>query len=1210
VSKSICVVPWSTFVVGPDGRGFYCCDSPHVLSVDGRQGSVYTESFEDLWNGEDLAGIRAEMAAGGKPSSCDVCWQREAEGGVSRRLLVNSTHPAFDGALRADRLPALGADTGYRLERRPVLLTLEMGNLCALKCRSCSPLFSSAVAADAVQSAWVNGLAPGASLAQGRLRLVPSGSRPWYEDTDAVARTIASGLQENGHLQLLGGEPFLIDAIWRLLEALVRNGVAARIGVGLVTSGQYRRPELVDMAPRFRGFQLALSIDGCGDLYEYLRHGARWDTLVANVRWFRETARVHITATPTLQNGNALDFVPLLRFFKSNGMAVGYNVLTWPARLQPTNLPPRVRAIAAARLRSYLDLECPAQDLAAVNGYVEALESAGDGFDAGRFGEFMAFTNDLDAARGESLARAAPELWDLIRAAGVDWSAERRHRKPSQPESPAVAAWSERLRAPLNRSVAAHDVIYPGFESVQRSAYYDSGPRQLATIDARLREHGCDGLDAARAVADYACHYGRLTRALRAALPHAAVYACDIDAAAVEFCATELGALPWLAGWRPDVEPLPGDLDAVFCLSLLTHTPLQHWSAALRAWHRMLKPGGVVAFTYLGADLVASWEAGALAHYGTYSAPARAAALASWRETGFGFAPIGPAYGEESMYGVAFARADVVRRELAAAGLEPLAIDEEATPHFAQNLVLARKPATTPAREGRRAERAEVRRDVSVLALFDPCGYAPENAAEGSSEDSGWARIAGRQGTPLPTEIGFGDARVAEVREAQAALAAEHGIDAFCWIQPWSPAGARWSAPLRELVASGRPSGPFCVAASFEHDEDAGRIAPTDAVRLIDDLAPALGDRRYQRVDERPLLVLRGLERLESPREAAAAWRDRAAALGLGEIFLCALETTAREAPAEFGVDAIVENPPSGPIAAAVPQALTRPWPRHRLFRTVRCQRDPADLRALEWYEHWLRGAIDATRRRGEPLLFVASWNGWTAQEYLEPDDHDGRAALLATRRAVRGPSSGLVLLRRLRDALGHLDGEAENALTELGAVLDLHEHTRDQLLATIDVALGRPQDERTAVSSGSSRWVPLSSRLLPASGAHHHIDRVGGISGPALDAAEEPVPVDGPSVLVAGWAHAGTGAVDQTELFVVLEGETRERDRVYAVTERQARPDVVAALPDYPEGCGFVATLDLSELRPGIYRLALVQGTADAAYRDLTPVRVIRHKA
>jgi len=1166
------------------------------LTVNGHIGSIYRDSLHDLWNATEIVQVRAAMARGEKPAACRLCWEREAAGGASRRLVNNSIYRQAGGRLAIEELPAEGAATGYVLDRKPDWFILELGNVCNLKCRSCNGLSSSRIAADPIHDSWTrDSQAPASGPSSGlRLQLAPAGTTKWFKDVDAVADMIASGADGNAILSLMGGEPFLIDSTWNLLSALVDRGIAQRLYVGIATNGQQRSAELEKLAPSFRGFGLTVSIDAYGKLYEYLRHGGTWRNLVDNLRWFRDLPNVHVSALPTLQNGNVLDMVNLLRFLDGEKLSLGYNVLSWPAFLRPNNLPTGVRRIALARLRGYLDAECTPANVPVVRAYCNILEEAGDTFDANLFAEFMTFTNDLDASRGENLASASPELAALIRAGGVEWSSERRHTRSG---SRRIVPDQRQLLQSVNRTVSSHDATFKGFETGGPDVFFTSAADQLAEIDCRLREHAHPGLAACQAVADFACHYGRMTRVLRAALPHAAVYACDIDPAAVDFCADELGALPVLTGWRPDEDSLPRDIEAVVCVSLLTHTPLEHWRRILRAWSRMLRPEGIVAFTFLSGNRVDAWLAGAMEQYGSYPPELRSAAARALEANGHGFAALPGAYGDELSYGIAFATPDIVQREVEAAGFDLLAMPAEASAVFGQELVLVRKPA---ARETAPAKAPGVLRDVTVVALYDPRCYAPADESEGKFGDSAWARLAAAQPPrPLPTEIGFGDPRVVEVRETQAALAREHGVDSFCYRYVWGAAVPRWDAPWRDLVASGQPDFSFCLMI----DVDGEPFSTEMAGRLFEGIVPGLLDRRYLCLEGRKLLVVRDVLRLVEPQSVAAAWRAAAAAAGIGELHLCAAEPVPAECPRDLGFDSFLQGPaPSDTDPAdAVSAALVRPWPQHRFFRAVECRRDTAEPHSLELYEHWLRSTVDATRRHGETLVFIDSWNDWLRGHYLEPDDRDGRAALLATRRAARGPASGPVLLRQLRDIMGDVGGRAGALLSELGQVLAVHEHGRDRLLASVEAALGRSH----ANGSDSLRWVPVASSQLPPSDARFSLDRVGSFSGPELWSAEEPIRFSCDEVSMSGWVHLETGSPDQVDLLLALESLNGTGDRIVRVTERVARPDVAAAFPGYPSNCGFDTLVNLSGLPRGSYRIAIVQRMPQATFRNATPVTI-----
>jgi MoaA/NifB/PqqE/SkfB family radical SAM enzyme/SAM-dependent methyltransferase len=1228
MSKTCCIVPWTNLAIAPDGRVNFCCEAPTHLTVDGRVGSVYRDSIDDLWNSPEIVEVRAAMSRGEKPALCQVCWDREAAGDISRRLSTNSIYRHLGGSLAVETLPQQGADTGYRLTRRPDWFTLELGNACDLKCRSCLPSFSSRIAADPVHTAWANDNSSPTfdddSRSQGTRKLVPDGASPWFDDIPRLAQLIASGIDGNATLSLIGGEPFINDRTWRLLDALVERAVAPNLYIALTTNGQHQSRRFEKLAPLFRGVTVALSIDGHGKLYEYLRHGASWARLLDNLPWFQELSNVQPIVVPTFQSANALEMVPLLRFLDQYGFGLGFNAVNWPARLQPTNLPPNIRRIAAGRLRTYLESECRQANVSVVRGYCTALEDAGDTFDAALFNEFMMFTNDLDAERGESLREAAPELIALVYAAGLTWTGARRYITAARASSEFLAP---EVKQRVVRTVSDQERIFPGFEAARKGLYFDSAFAQLARIDDLLGALGRQGLTGRPAVADFGCHYGRITRALRAGLPDTAVYSIDIDEAAVRFCAEELGALPAVTGWRPDEQvgtELPTGLDAIVCVSLLTHTPLGHWRRLLSAWSRMLRPGGVAAFTFLSERFVNPWLAGEMEHYGSYHANQKNSTAESVRKQGFGFSALTSGYGDEPLYGVAFAKMEVVAREVANAGLELLAIPAETGDIFGQDLALIWKPGgqSEPESPKRRSAiepgtESESNGGVSIVAIYDPRCYAPKDQQEGNPKASFWARLTGKTPPPpLPTEIGFADPRVPEVREAQAGLAREHGVDGFCYLYHWDK-GPRWNAWLGDLIKTGRPDLKFCLMVA---EENGSAIPPADALAVFESIAPALRDPRCLKIDGHTLLMVRDLAGLTDPASIARQWRTEARACGIGELHLCATEPAESVRPEDLGFDSFIqsstESKDGADYADLVAAALVRPWPSHRFFRVARCKRAAGEREAIGLYEEWLRSALDATRRHGDALVFVDSWNDWLRGCYLEPDDNDGRAALAATRRAVCGPGSGLVLFRQLRGELGQVDGRAGSILDELGQALRIQQNATQRLLASVEAALSRnlaPPDPQ------APHWVAVASRQLPPSGGGFYLDRVGLISGDRLYEAKEPVKVDGDQVNLAGWCHTGNCDPEQVALFLVLEstaetnrmdGASQERDVVARVNDRVARPDVPGVRPGYPVKCGFDTFISLLGVRPGVYRVAIVQRTPHAAYRDATPTTISIHGA
>ena len=69
----------------------------------------------------------------------------------------------------------------------------------------------------------------------------------------------------------------------------------------------------------------------------------------------------------------------------------------------------------------------------------------------------------------------------------------------------------------------------------------------------------------------------------------------------------------------------------------------------------------------------------------------------------------------------------------------------------------------------------------------------------------------GHQQPNLPADLGFYDLRVPETRIAQADLARQCGVEAFCYWHYWFAGEKLLERPFSEVLNSGEPDFPFCL---------------------------------------------------------------------------------------------------------------------------------------------------------------------------------------------------------------------------------------------------------------------------------------------------------------------------------------------------------------------------------------------------------------
>ena len=311
-------------------------------------------------------------------------------------------------------------------------------------------------------------------------------------------------------------------------------------------------------------------------------------------------------------------------------------------------------------------------------------------------------------------------------------------------------------------------------------------------------------------------------------------------------------------------------------------------------------------------------------------------------------------------------------------------------------------------------------------------------------------RFPGHYQPHVPADLGFYDLRVAETRQAQADLARQYGIEGFCYYHYWFGNGKRvLERPFAEVLASGEPDFPFCLCWANEtwsgvwHGaENRVLIEQTypgaeDDQRHFDSLLPAFNDRRYMKVDGKPIFVVYRPFKITDTKATIARWREMAARAGLPGIYFVGVCSGDQPNPEDFGFDASIYNA-NAPLRAwgswknpvmlfkhaayrrlgvptihdyeksikyFLPDAL--PATRYPSVINSWDNTPRSGMRGLvltgatpQLYGKALKKAFDLTRDRAQGtdarLVFLKSWNEWAEGNHLEPDLRDGHQYLEA----------------------------------------------------------------------------------------------------------------------------------------------------------------------------------------------------------------------
>lgn len=310
----------------------------------------------------------------------------------------------------------------------------------------------------------------------------------------------------------------------------------------------------------------------------------------------------------------------------------------------------------------------------------------------------------------------------------------------------------------------------------------------------------------------------------------------------------------------------------------------------------------------------------------------------------------------------------------------------------------------------------------------------------------------------VPSDLGFYDLRVPETRAAQAEMAREAGIEAFCYYHYWFGGRRILERPFGEVLASGEPDFPFCLCWANESWTGVWHGNPKtlliqqtypgedDDRRHFETLLPAFRDKRYIRVDNKPVFLIYRPELMPDPRGTLDLWRRLAVEAGLDGLHIIGTSVWLDWLPKEHGFDAKLLQPflslrgwvsrrhnpvkwlrqkadvwsgrpsvqPYREFAAKYLNSFRRQWEEnmgilypcltHAFDNTPRSAANGFLLEGAtpDAYEAFLSAVIDqmGDDRAQERLVFLKSWNEWAEGNHLEPDLRHGHAWLDVVRSA------------------------------------------------------------------------------------------------------------------------------------------------------------------------------------------------------------------
>ncbi|ADY52870.1 polysaccharide biosynthesis protein [Pseudopedobacter saltans DSM 12145] len=317
----------------------------------------------------------------------------------------------------------------------------------------------------------------------------------------------------------------------------------------------------------------------------------------------------------------------------------------------------------------------------------------------------------------------------------------------------------------------------------------------------------------------------------------------------------------------------------------------------------------------------------------------------------------------------------------------------------------------------------------------------------------------------LPADLGFYDLRLEEARLAQEALAKEYNIYGFCYYHYWFNGKRLMNEPIDRKLNNPKEDLPFMLCWANENwartwdgaDHDIliqQNYNEADDLEHINFLLEIFEDKRYIRINNKPIIVIYKSAELPNPKKTIEIWRQKASEKGM-DLYICRMDrwnTENGQHILDTGFDASIDFQPLSP---SLKEYLKKSYKKQNLVTRVydklkkilykKRVKQPTIIDYAKFTEfdsslvnkpyklypcvspgwdntarkkengivfinstptnfyNWTKKKIKKFQpySKEENLLFINAWNEWAEGNHLEPCNKNGLGYLKALKKAL-----------------------------------------------------------------------------------------------------------------------------------------------------------------------------------------------------------------
>ena len=291
-NKTFCMAPWTHTYMSPQMERRLCCSSleestnfKQYIDSDGPKGdnNLGLHSLEQHWNSDYMKGIRKDLMAGKEIPQCAVCNHKLLNAQVYRQHFNRMYSPQVDEAFEK-------TDDDGHTDMNVSSFDYRFSNLCSFSCRMCGDMLSSSWESENRK----NGVDYETKNLWGRKDIKEQLKQ--FHDQQVVKEFMEA--VENKTVKEFywcGGEPLMWKIHWEAMQRVIDLGysdsVLARYNSNMSRIDYYGKNLFEDILSKFKYWQINASIDGTGEIGEYIRTGLDYKSWLKNMRHAKKYAK-------------------------------------------------------------------------------------------------------------------------------------------------------------------------------------------------------------------------------------------------------------------------------------------------------------------------------------------------------------------------------------------------------------------------------------------------------------------------------------------------------------------------------------------------------------------------------------------------------------------------------------------------------------------------------------------------------------------------------------------------------------------------------------------------------------------------------------------------------------------------------------------------------------------------------------------------------